>query len=266
VGILLAVFYLWDRRAWSRESAADRALDRERIVPLGLRGGPNLVLLAGVLASVVFCRRYQMAGGAVWDVSWMQQPVMLVLALLSLALDRAATMRRKASGQAAVGARELNGFTFGPIIEVAVVFIGIFVTMIPAVCLLAAYGSKAGISTPAQFYWVSGGFSSFVDNAPAYATGFALGQSVTGGLLNSGQSLAVVLAHGGPIASRLLMAISLGSVFMGANTYIGNAPNLMVKSICDEAGVKMPGFLGYMLYAAAVLVPTYVLITILYLR
>jgi Na+/H+ antiporter NhaD/arsenite permease-like protein len=161
--------------------------------------------------------------------------------------------------------RDRNRFTFGPIVEVGVLFIGIFITMIPAICLLRAHGAEIGITKPWQFFWLSGALSSFLDNAPTYATYFALGQSVTQPLLALDPGLPVVATRTAPIAWHLLQALSLGAVFMGANTYIGNAPNFMVKSICEEAGVKMPGFFGYMLYSAAVLVPAFVLVTAMYL-
>jgi len=150
-------------------------------------------------------------------------------------------------------------------VEVAVLFIGIFVTMIPALCLLKAHGAETAITQAWQFYWLSGGLSSFLDNAPTYATYFALGQGVTKGLLASNPDLVVVATRTGPIGWNILVAVSLGSVFMGANTYIGNAPNFMVKSICEEAGVKMPSFFGYMLYSIAVLIPTFLLIMVMFL-
>ena len=144
-------------------------------------------------------------------------------------------------------------------------FIGIFITMTPAICLLKAHGLETGVTEPWQFYWMSGGLSSFLDNAPTYATYFALGQGVTKGLLASHPDLPVVMTTTGPIAWKILLAISLGSVFMGANTYIGNAPNFMVKSICEEAKIKMPSFFGYMLYSVGILIPTFLIVMFIYL-
>ena len=158
-----------------------------------------------------------------------------------------------------------NYFTFSAMVEVALLFIGIFITMTPAICLLKAHGAETGVTQAWQFFWMSGGLSSFLDNAPTYATYFALGQGVTKGLLISSASLPVVPIASGPIGEEILMAISAGSVFMGANTYIGNAPNFMVKSICEEAKVNMPSFFGYMLYSCSILVPTFLLIMFIYL-
>ncbi len=149
-------------------------------------------------------------------------------------------------------------------IEVAVLFIGIFITMTPAICLLKAHGAETGVKHAWQFFWMSGGLSSFLDNAPTYATYFALGQGVTKGLLASVRRLPVVTANTGPITEQILMAISAGSVFMGANSYIGNAPNFMVKSICEEAKVKMPSFFGYMTYSSSILIPSFLIIMYMY--
>jgi Na+/H+ antiporter NhaD/arsenite permease-like protein len=148
-------------------------------------------------------------------------------------------------------------------IEVAVLFIGIFITMTPAICLLKAHGAETGVKHAWQFFWMSGGLSSFLDNAPTYATYFALGQAITKGLL-SDATLPVVATNTGPISEQILMAISAGSVFMGANSYIGNAPNFMVKSICEEAKVKMPSFFGYLIYSGSILIPSFVIVMYLY--
>ena len=150
-------------------------------------------------------------------------------------------------------------------IEVAVLFIGIFITMTPAICLLKAHGAETGVKHAWQFFWMSGGLSSFLDNAPTYATYFALGQGVTKGLLASGGPLSGDRdQHRADLPKHILMAISAGAVFMGANTYIGNAPNFMVKTICEEAKVKMPSFFGYMVYSCGILIPSFLLIMFIY--
>jgi Na+/H+ antiporter NhaD/arsenite permease-like protein len=266
VAIVLGIFYVWDTYACSRESAADLGRDRQYQSTVRIRGRINLVLILGVLLGVVFLRQYELPNGVRIDIAWMQQPVMLLLALISFALDyRAKEHRRREGHLHFITPRDHNHFTFGPMIEVAVLFIGIFVTMIPAICLLRAHGAEIGITRPWQFFWLSGGLSSFLDNAPTYATYFALGQSVTQPLLAADPGLAVVATKTGPIAWHILDALSLGSVFMGANTYIGNAPNFMVRSICEEAHVKMPSFFGYMMYSVGVLIPTFLIIMAVYL-
>jgi Na+/H+ antiporter NhaD/arsenite permease-like protein len=155
--------------------------------------------------------------------------------------------------------REGNGFTWGPIIEVAKLFAGIFITIIPAIAILRAGkdGALSGVVnlvTDAQgqpinamYFWLSGGLSSFLDNAPTYLVFFNM----------AGGDAAKLM---GPLAATLA-AISCGAVFMGANTYIGNAPNFMVKAIAEERGVKMPSFFGYMLWSGGILVPLFVLVT-----
>jgi Na+/H+ antiporter NhaD/arsenite permease-like protein len=266
VAILLAVFYVWDTYAYSKESRRDKDLDRVRERGISIHGRINFLLILGVLLSVVCLGKYELASGAVVDVTWMQQPVMLLLALVSFAIDYKARERPRREGhERHQTPRDHNRFSFAPMIEVAVLFIGIFITMVPAVCLLKAHGAESGLTRPWQFYWMAGGLSSFLDNAPTYATHFALGQGVTKGLGAGGSDLVLVATRTGPIAWNILMAISLGAVFMGANTYIGNAPNFMVKSICEEAGIRMPSFFGYMLYSIGILIPTFLLIMAVYL-
>ena len=135
--------------------------------------------------------------------------------------------------------RRANGFTTYPIIEVAVLFFGIFLTVIPALELLRERGGELGLTQPWQFLWTTGALSSVLDNAPTYLAFLALGQGL--GMANE----VVGVPH------AILVAISVGAVAMGANTYIGNGPNFMVKSIAEEAGVKMPSFFGYLLYSGA---------------
>jgi Na+/H+ antiporter NhaD/arsenite permease-like protein len=164
---------------------------------------------------------------------------MVALALLSLRSTDA-------------GLREANHFSFQPILEVAAVFAGIFLTMLPALDLLRARGAGLGVREPWQFFWAAGALSSFLDNAPTYLTFLALAQ---------GQGLAAEVVG---VPHQILVAISLGAVFMGANTYIGNGPNFMVRSIAESRGVKMPGFGGYMAYSGAVLLPVFALVTFVF--
>ncbi|MBE3072410.1 MAG: sodium:proton antiporter [Acidobacteria bacterium] len=266
VAILLAVFYIWDTSAYSKEPAAAVRLDVAHRTTLRIHGRANILLVLGVLFAAIYLRSYVLPGGASIDISWMQQPVMLLLALISFSLDyRSQERTRRADQHHHRTPRDHNHFTFAPMIEVAVLFFGIFVTMIPAICLLKAHGAESGITEPWQFFWMTGGLSSFLDNAPTYATYFALGQGVTKALLASDPNLLVIPAKTGPVAANILAAISLGAVFMGANTYIGNAPNFMVRSICEEARVRMPSFFGYMLYSGTVLIPMFLLLMLIYL-
>jgi Na+/H+ antiporter NhaD/arsenite permease-like protein len=154
------------------------------------------------------------------------------------------------------GLREENLFTWGPIKEVAQLFIGIFITMIPALAILNARGAELGLASPWQFFWATGALSSFLDNAPTY-----LVFMTTAGSLGAVDGLSTAV---GVIAPKLLMAISAGAVFMGANTYIGNAPNFMVRSIAEENEIKMPSFFGYMGWSVCFLIPLFVIDTLIF--
>jgi Na+/H+ antiporter NhaD/arsenite permease-like protein len=227
--VLLAAFFVYDSVQFSREPLAAIRRDRARVEPLRVSGGLNALWLAGVVVAVAFLH-------APW-----RETVIVALAVISLKL----TPRR---------IRHDNGFSAGPMVEVAVLFAGIFLTMIPALDLLRLRGSELGVREPWQFFWATGTLSSFLDNAPTYLTFLALGQ----GLRLPPDVVGVPAA--------ILAAISVGSVAMGANTYIGNAPNFMVKAIAEEAGVKMPSFVGYMAYSGAILIPLFVVVTLVFFR
>jgi Na+/H+ antiporter NhaD/arsenite permease-like protein len=227
VGVLLGVFFVYDSVQIAREPLAAIRRDRAEREPLRLHGGVNLLWLAGVVLAVALL-------GAPW-----REVAIVTLAALSLWLTPGRVRRD-------------NGFSAGPMVEVAVLFAGIFLTMIPALDLLRLRGHELGVRAPWQFFWAAGGLSSFLDNAPTYLTFLALGQGLRlpGGVLG--------------VPEGILAAISVGSVAMGANTYIGNAPNFMVKALAEEAGVKMPSFFGYMLYSGALLLPLFVVLSFVF--
>jgi Na+/H+ antiporter NhaD/arsenite permease-like protein len=237
VAILLTIYYAWDCVAYRRETAADLARDESDRTPLRLRGKINLLWLAGVILSA-----------ALIPSELARTAAMLGLAALSLA-----TTPR--------GLREEAAFTYAAIIEVATLFLGIFLTMQVPIEILQARGNELGLDSAAHFFWAAGGLSSFLDNAPTYLVFFEVART-----LPASGVLALSLPDGAPIRQDLLVAISLGSVFMGANTYIGNGPNFMVKAIAEEHGVRMPSFFGYMVYSGAVLIPLFLSIAALYLR
>ncbi len=151
------------------------------------------------------------------------------------------------------GLRAENKFTLEPIKEVAYLFIGIFLTMIPSLMILANNTAKIKefMKSPSHYFWGSGILSSFLDNAPTYVTFFT--------------AAGIDPKNFTDVTIKLLIAISLGSVFMGANTYIGNGPNFMVKAIAEENKIKMPSFFGYMKYSVAILIPLFVIVTFLFL-
>lgn len=154
--------------------------------------------------------------------------------------------------------KEANKFSWMPVEEVALLFAGIFTTIVPALKILAVRGGELGVSTPAQFFWATGMLSGFLDNAPTYLvfSSMAAQMGATSG----------VLTDMGFISERILKAISCGAVFMGAITYIGNAPNFMTKSIAEENNIKMPSFFGYMLWSGAILIPLFILNTVIFYR
>jgi Na+/H+ antiporter NhaD/arsenite permease-like protein len=224
---LLLVYFLWDRRKFSTEPALARWLDRAYVEPLRVEGSLNLVALGGVVASVVLLPPpwREVAIVAVAWLSWRFTPRTV---------------------------RAANGFSLHPILEVAAVFVGIFVTLVPALDLLRAQGAGLGIREPWHFFWATGILSSFLDNAPTYLVFLAVAQGL--GL----PSEVVGVPH------RILAAISLGAVCLGANTYIGNAPNFMVRSIAERGGIPMPSFFGYLGWSTAVLMPLFLVVTLLF--
>jgi Na+/H+ antiporter NhaD/arsenite permease-like protein len=151
---------------------------------------------------------------------------------------------------------ESNQFSWEPIKEVACLFIGIFVTMTPVLAILHAKGASLGLTESWHFFWATGLLSGFLDNAPTY-----LVFMTTASAIPAAEGIATMI---GTIAPGLLLAVSAGSVFMGANTYIGNAPNFMVRSIAEENDVKMPSFFGYIGWTARFLIPLFILDTIIF--
>jgi Na+/H+ antiporter NhaD/arsenite permease-like protein len=250
MGILLAVYYVWDAILYRRERPEDIRLDEKDRRPLRLMGRGNFLLLLGVVAAVwllVPGRALPLLPSVIVP-QYLREAVMLALAGLSMVT----TSRH---------IRSANRFTFAAIGEVAALFLGIFITMQAPIEILRAMGPSLGLSEPWQFFWAGGGLSSFLDNAPTYAVFFETADSLT----RAAGPGVLQLAHGQFIRMDLLAALSLGAVFMGANTYIGNGPNFMVKAVAEERGVKMPGFFGYILYSLAVLIPLFLLVTLIFL-
>jgi Na+/H+ antiporter NhaD/arsenite permease-like protein len=246
-GALLVAYFLWDRYwYYRREQPADVARDEARRHRLRFSGvWPNALLLGGVIFSVALLDPVKAFPGTNWH-PWLYLREIVQLALVALSL--------------AVGtghARRANRFNYGAIIEVAALFFGIFICMQPALQILGITGPLLGLKQPWHFFWASGSLSSVLDNAPTYVVFFESAKSLT-------EHLGLGPTEAG-VQESLLIALSLGSVFMGANTYIGNGPNFMVKSIAEKEGVAMPSFFGYMLYSVGILIPLFVLVTFLFL-
>lgn len=251
-GILLAVFLAVDKVIFEREEVARPGSQREQVMehaPLRVKGVFNLVLLGGVVFVVFASGRGLFHGGSTWPFG-IQEGAMLLLAAASFVLTPRTI-------------HAMNHFVFGPIIEVAVLFAGIFVTMTPALLLLNVHGARLGVTEPWHFFWATGALSSVLDNAPTYLTMSAAAAGMVG-VPAEGRFLAVVLTHAR--GDAILQAISAGAVLMGANTYIGNGPNFMVKAVAEHRGVRMPSFFGYMAYSGAILVPIFVALTFIFFR
>jgi Na+/H+ antiporter NhaD/arsenite permease-like protein len=244
--LLLVTYVLLDRIVfYPRESVRDIERDIETAGKLKFGGMKvNVPLLIGVVLAVALLDPSKPFLGTDWH-PWMYLRELVQLGLVAISLwfgDQAIRIK--------------NQFNFGAIIEVAALFIGIFICMQPALQILGLHGSELGIDTPAKFFWATGSLSSVLDNAPTYLVFFKTAQALPhaeGAVLEAG------------VEHSILAAISLGAVFMGAMTYIGNGPNFMVKAIAESSGIKMPSFFGYMLYSFAILLPILALTVWLFL-
>lgn len=253
--LLLALFYGIDRYMWTREPEQPivSAVPRQ----FRIEGAQNMLYLAGIVAAVL--------ASGVWGEGLFISVLGVELPVRGLVRDAALALIAYLSFRTTPArVRIENAFSWHPIREVAVLFAGIFVTIIPVLAMLAAgrEGMFAGllnfVSTAdgapvnSAYFWLTGVLSSFLDNAPTYLVFFNLA---------GGDAQALM----GPLAGTLT-AISAGAVFMGANTYIGNAPNFMVKSICEERGIRMPSFFGYMSWSCLILLPLFAVLTALFFR
>jgi Na+/H+ antiporter NhaD/arsenite permease-like protein len=254
IGVLLIVFGVVDSRILDREelrrpgAQLEEALKHE---PIGIEGLHNCLFLGAIVLVTLGRGQGWWNAGRPWPFG-PAEAAMVGIALLSWFTT-------------ARGIHRANRFSFGPINEVAILFLAIFVTMVAPLHLLNAHGADLGMHEPWQFFWATGSLSSFLDNAPTYLTFAATAAGQVGIAPDGSQYLKDFLASG-PQAGLTLAAISCGAVFMGAMTYIGNGPNFMVKAIAEEEGVKMPSFFGYMGWSLAILVPTFVLVTFVFFR
>jgi Na+/H+ antiporter NhaD/arsenite permease-like protein len=249
-GILLASYYVWDTIAHRREKPKDILADETQRRPLRLRGSVNLLWLLGVVLCVALVApEKELLGLGFKPFPFLRELLMLLLVAISLKSTPA-------------GVREANRFNYHAILEVAALFIGIFICMQVPIEILHEKGSGLGLTQPWHFFWATGSLSSFLDNAPTYVVYFSTAESMT----HQAGSGILDLIGGGHILEPLLVGISLGAVFMGAMTYIGNGPNFMVKSIAEQSGVRMPSFFGYMLYSVGILIPLFILVTLLFLH
>ena len=266
--VLLAAFVVIDRRMMKKEDAF--ALERLELgakaakrIPLKIEGKRNIIFLAMIIIAVILNGLIPQtdafinpATGLTFGIDinegihlGLEYFVQIGIILIAMVLSLKLTPKK---------VRDDNEFEWGPIAEVAKLFIGIFITMIPALAILRANGSALGIDSPLGFFWCTGVLSSFLDNSPTYVvfltTAGALGMSGPGAIVTTA----------GTVVPEILLAISAGAVFMGAVTYIGNAPNFMVKNIAEKSKVKMPSFFGYMGWSCAILMPLFVIDTLIF--
>lgn len=239
---ILAVYFVWDKVRYAREDHAEVEAPPESPQAFGILGGFNFLLLAGVIGCVAMLDPSKIIPGTgMKSPLYFREFLMLMLAAISLVFTSKMI-------------RDLNSFNYDAIIEVAALFIGIFICMQSPVQILDTYGSQLGFDEPWKFYWGTGILSSFLDNAPTYVVFF-----------ETAKTMDVEGAKMAGVAVKFLIPISLGAVFMGAMTYIGNGPNFMVKAIAEKNNIRMPSFFGFMGYSCAVLLPLSGLIVLIFL-
>ena len=262
VSLMLLVSYFFIDSYYCRKEEFKLPQDKTK-EKIKLEGSFNFILIGGVVFAVLLSgmESFKIPVLELFHVTLLKGNLMRDFILLGLALLSLIFSKDEF--------RKMNGFTWHPILEVAKLFIGIFITIIPAILILkqgeeGALGSiialvtgEDGSNLNAMYFWLTGGLSAFLDNAPTYMVFFNL----AGGSLPSEQ-VASYLMHQETIT---LLAISMGAVFMGAMTYIGNAPNFMVKSISEENGVKMPSFFGYMLWSLLILIPCFIIVNLIFI-
>jgi len=241
-GVLLAVYYVWDHFwFYPHETKADIVRDETQVRKLQFMGvGLGSALLAGIVLSVALLDPSKPVPGTHWH-PWLYLREAVQLALAGAALVLGSPTVRRA-----------NNFNYLAIGEVAVLFLGIFICMQPPLQILHVQGAALGLHAPWHFFWASGSLSSVLDNAPTYVVFFETAKAIGGEPAVAG------------VRESFLTAVSLGSVFMGAMTYIGNGPNFMVKSIAEKSGVAMPSFFGYVVYSLSFLLPLFLLVTWLF--
>ncbi|MFH1438795.1 MAG: sodium:proton antiporter [Pseudomonadota bacterium] len=268
VVLILALFYVIDTIMYKKEIRDGAAPPSGEKEPIRMEGWHNFIFLGMIIGVILFAghvsqNRLVTAWTGVTNhigVDAIEKIGQSVLMLLVAFLAYRSTRPK---------VRAKNNFTWNPILEVAILFVGIFVTMIPALWILDSLGARneLGIDKPWQFFWATGTLSSFLDNAPTYLTFTA----AASGLNHTDPNNLLDLINAAKEQTHLafngvdyLKAISVGAVFMGANTYIGNGPNFMVKAIAEENGIKMPSFFGYMIYSLLILIPIFIVVTLVF--
>lgn len=251
--LLLLIYYFVDRFYYKKEDWVNLAEDSIQVKPIRITGNINFLFLIGVVIAVAFINKGSIPMMGEEDapvlLKYLREIVLVMLAAMSLYYTKAEVRRN-------------NKFSWGPIVEVAYLFLGIFITMAPALIWLAKNASGFGLTKPWQFLYASGSLSSFLDNTPTAVAFYDLAHGLTVGGLPASLSGASMVAG---VPAILLRAICVGAVFFGSMTYIGNGPNFMVKSIAEESGIKMPSFFAYIFkFSLIVLLPIYILVQLIF--
>ncbi|MCX6641123.1 MAG: sodium:proton antiporter [bacterium] len=262
--ILLALLFTIDTFLYRKEGSPK--LDPQSREKLKIEGAHNFLFLGGIVGAVLLSGLWQAGEFSLFGIKMAWQDIARDLLIILFGLLSLKTTSKQI--------HQDNEFSWFPIKEVAILFFGIFMTIIPALAMLKAgeHGALAGlvavVEDPWHFFWASGGLSSFLDNAPTYLTFFNLSLGRLG--LTEPQAAEILR---GVVQSDLgqqfileLKAVSAGAVFMGANSYIGNAPNFMVRSIAEENKIQMPSFFGYMIWSVGILIPIFILVTLVFFR
>jgi len=262
-GLLLIIYFCMDTYFYKKEDWTALSADAREKVPMQLKGSINFLYLLGVILSVAFINEGfipQMGeeDAPIW-VKFLREIVLVALTLLSYF-----TTKKEVRF-------DLNKYSWDPIIEVAVLFLGIFTTMTPALAFLKANAASLGLTEPWQFYYATGALSSFLDNTPTAVAFHGVASGLPDAIAAAGAGVVSGVFEGtsfvAGIPEILLKAISLGAVMFGSMTYIGNGPNFMVKAIAEENNIKMPSFFGYMLkFSLIILLPVYVLAQLIFLH
>jgi Na+/H+ antiporter NhaD/arsenite permease-like protein len=250
VGLVLAAYLSLELYYYRKEPAQARRFDLEDYVPMRLKGTVNIVLLALVIAAILFSDPVLKVGEII-HFPFVREVILVVLVVVSLTLGPR-------------GPRAANSFSWAPIVEVAVVFAGIFATMIPALALLQAHGESIGLSQPWHYFWATGWLSGFLDNAPTYLAFASVAQGQVGAATVGALTASQIVPGLGFSPADFLTAISCGAVMMGALTYFGNAPNFTVRAIAERSGLRMPSFFGFMGYSLAILIPIFAIVTVVF--
>lgn len=247
-GMLLLLFYIFDTYHWKRESEEVKKMEIQNKTPLVIKGKLNFVWLLVVILTVAFINpnNFQFMN-EFKPALFLRDIIMIVVAILSII-----TTSKKY--------REANSFNWEPMKEVAFLFFGIFITMVPVLSFLKNNAETININSPASFYFITGALSSFLDNTPTAVTFYTLAKSVFSNSIISGEIVA-------GIPAIIMEAICLGAVAFGSMTYIGNGPNFMVKSIAEQDGIKMPQFFQYMIkFSLIIILPVLILTKLLFIN